>query len=215
MFRVYAVALTSLAALFALVAGVELWSGLTPNSRLGREFAWMHTPPDGAMAPQLAALVIKDHFDLTGPGGARVTSASFPGKWQLVYFGYTTCPDVCPTTLQTIAAALRQAPGVRDRIAPIFITIDPNRDTPAVLARYTKLFDPAIIGLTGSDAAIRAAEAAFRVTAIKVPEPGSQAYLMNHSSFVYLFNPHGKLRGFFNQQMTAAGLAGQLRQIVS
>ena len=215
MLRVTRVAWAGLAILFAVLAGAELWTRLAPDSPFGRAFSWMRSPQDGALAPQLVGLVIRDRFDLVGPGGERVTAKSFPGKWQLIYFGDPSSPTLCSATLRIIATALHDIGPLANRVVPLFITVDPDRDTPARLARYTASFDPAMIGLTGSDQAIRAAERAFRVTATRVPDPSTHSYVITHSSLVYLMTPKGHLRALFDRKMTRAGLAERLRQEVS
>ena len=105
---------------------------------------------------------IHSDFSLTDHQGNRVTEASFPGRWQLVFFGFTHCPDVCPTTLAYMADALDRMGPEADRVAPLFITIDPVRDTPDVMAEYVGAFHPALIGLTGSEKDVAAAAEAFR-----------------------------------------------------
>ncbi len=215
MLRVYRATLATFALLGLLLLGLEAWSRLAPDSQVGRSLTWLRSPPDGALAPQLVGMVIADRFDLIGPDGERVTGKSFPGKWQLIYFGYTNCPTVCPAMLRTIAAALHDAGPLANRVVPLFITVDPARDTPPVLARYTKSFDPAMIGLTGPPASIRAAEKAFRVTARIVPRPGTNSYLIDHSTLIYLMDPKGHLRALFDRQLTSAGLALRLRQAIT
>ena len=146
-------------------------------------------------------------FSLTDEHGAHVTDASYRGRWMLVYFGYTFCPDVCPTDLQHIATALDRLGPQAASVAPLFITIDPARDTPATLAAYTALFDPRIIGLTGTAAQIAAAAGAYRVYYAKVTPKGSATYAMDHSAFIYLMGPHGKFRALFPQDTTPQQLA--------
>ncbi|WP_419758095.1 SCO family protein [Acidisoma sp.] len=143
--------------------------------------------------------------------GAAVTEASYHGRWMLVYFGYTFCPDICPTDLQKMIAALPAAGAGADRITPIFITVDPGRDSAAPLARYVGLFSPKLVGLTGSQAQIDAVVSAYRVYVEKVPpaSPGAP-YLVNHSAFMYLMNPSGKLAAIFPPDVKTADLAHRL-----
>lgn len=133
-------------------------------------------------------------FTLTDTAGATVTDATFRGRWMLIYFGYTYCPDVCPTELQTIAAALDQMGAQADKIVPIFITVDPDRDTPAHMAEYVKLFHDRLIGLTGTTEQVAAAAKTFRVYYAKTQSKTASDYLMDHSSFVYLVGPDGQFR---------------------
>ncbi len=164
--------------------------------------------------PELAQLSISAHFTLVDQSGQTVTPASYRGRWLLVYFGYTTCPDVCPTTLQMISRALAALGTRASQVVPLFITVDPARDTPQVLAGYTSLFDKRIVGLTGSQTQVTAAEQAFRVYAAKVPQPGG-SYLMDHTSFIYLIDPDGHLRALFGSDATAATLAARLHAVLA
>jgi protein SCO1/2 len=124
-------------------------------------------------------------FRLIGQNGKSVSDTDFRGRYMLIYFGYSFCPDVCPTTLGVMAQALDKLGNKASRVAPIFITIDPERDTPKVLADYMKAFGPAFVGLTGSAAQIQDAEKKYRVYAAKKPLPGG-SYGMDHSSVLYL-----------------------------
>jgi len=150
-------------------------------------------------------------FALTDDHGRAVTDASYRGRWMLVYFGYTFCPDVCPTELQTIAAALDRLGPQAAQVAPLFITVDPERDTPAALADYVKLFDDRLIGLTGTPAQIAGVTRAYRVYYAKVTPKDSTSYLMDHSSFIYLIGPDGRLSALFRPGQTAAELADAIR----
>jgi len=132
-------------------------------------------------------------FTLTSSDGRRVSDKDFRGKWQLIYFGYTFCPDVCPLTLSNVSDALAALGTQADRLQPIFITVDPERDTPSVLAAFAGGFDPRIVALTGTPPEIAAVERSFRVYAAKLPnakDPGG--YLMNHTSLFYLMDPEGR-----------------------
>jgi protein SCO1/2 len=160
----------------------------------------------------VAGVPIGGPFTLTDARtGAQVTDATYRGRWMLVYFGYTFCPDVCPTDLQKMVAALNVMGPAADKITPIFITIDPSRDTAAPLARYVGLFSPRLVGLTGSQAQIDAVVRAYRVYVQKLapPSPGA-AYLVNHSAFMYFMDPTGQLAGIFPPDIKAADLAHQL-----
>src|SRR5580704_14247773 len=146
-------------------------------------------------------------FALTDDHGRAVTDASYRGRWMLVYFGYTYCPDVCPTELQTIAAALDKLGPQANQVAPLFITVDPERDTPAALADYVKLFDDRLIGLTGTPAQIANVTRAYRVYYAKVTPKDSTSYLMDHSSFIYLIGSDGRLSALFRPGQSAQELA--------
>lgn len=139
-------------------------------------------------------------FTLTDQTGKTVTDADFRGEYMLIYFGFTFCPDVCPTELQAMSGALQQLGAKAGKVRPIFVTIDPERDTPEVLAGYVKQFDPRLIGLTGTPEEIAAIAKAYRVYYEKVVEEGATAaddYTMDHSSVAYLMGPDGKFLTFF------------------
>lgn len=138
-------------------------------------------------------------FSLTNHKGEKVTNVSFQGKYMLITFGYTYCPDICPAELQVISAALDQlGPQKADKIAPIFVTIDPARDDVKQMAEYMSNFHKNLIGLTGSEKEVKAAAKAYRVYYNKVEQqtvPGEKtdpdSYLMDHSAFIYLMDQKG------------------------
>lgn len=136
-------------------------------------------------------------FELIDHTGARRTDADYHGKLALIYFGYTYCPDVCPTDLQAIASALDLLGEGGHAVQPLFITIDPERDTPEHLAGYVPLFHPRLVGLTGEADAIRRAARAYKVYYAKVVLPKLSDYAMDHSAFIYLVNADGEYLGFF------------------
>ena len=158
-----------------------------------------------------AGVTVGGPFKLFDGAGKPVSDTDFRGKWMLVFFGYTYCPDVCPTELQVIASALDGLGPDAAKIAPIFITIDPERDTREIIADYTKLFDDRLIGLTGSVADIAAVTRAYRVYYAKAERKDTTQYLMDHSSFIYLMGPDGKLRGLYRPGSTAQELTATLR----
>jgi protein SCO1/2 len=154
-------------------------------------------------------------FTLVDQTGKTVTEADFRGKWMLIYFGYTYCPDVCPTSLTTMVDALDQLGDKGKNVVPVFITVDPERDTPKQLADYVAAFSPRLVGLTGTPEQIAAAARAYRVYYAKAKEGGSTAYLMDHSSIVYLVDPDGKFRQHFSSnQIDADEMAKRLRGIL-
>jgi cytochrome oxidase Cu insertion factor (SCO1/SenC/PrrC family) len=136
-------------------------------------------------------------FDLVDHQGKVRTQADFKGKLMLVYFGFTFCPDVCPTDLQAIGLALDQLGAAGEAVQPIFITLDPNRDTAQQLADYVPLFHPRFIGLTGDEAAIRQAARAYKVYYAKVPRADGSDYTVDHSGYTYLMDRAGQYLGFF------------------
>ena len=149
-------------------------------------------------APSAHELLVGDSKDinprylLQDPNGRSITNEDFRGRFQLIAFGYTYCPDICPTTLVEMAAILKQLGDQADRLQPIFITVDPERDTAKVLKTYTEFFDPRILGLTGSPALVRRAADNFRIRYAKVREPGSDNYAMDHSAGMILLGPDGE-----------------------
>lgn len=155
-------------------------------------------------------------FTLENGDGQTVTPASFRGEYMLVYFGYTYCPDVCPTTLNEVAAALDKLGPKAKRIQPLFITVDPARDTPAALKQYTSAFSPRLMGLTGTPEEIAQAEREYHVYAAKhVVGPGPNDYTMDHSSVLYLMGPDGRFVAPLDAAGSAADLAQKLGDLVS
>jgi len=150
-------------------------------------------------------------FQLTDQDGKPRASADFRGRYQLIYFGYSFCPDVCPTTLGVMSAALDKMGVDAKRIVPIFITIDPERDTPPVLKKYMAAFGPEFVGLTGSPANIAGVEKAYRVYAKKQPLDGKSGYGMDHSSVIYLMGPDGRLVSFYDELISPDALAKDLK----
>lgn len=166
-------------------------------------------------SPRSPTVRIGGPFTLVDSTGKTVTDQTFRGRWMLLYFGYTYCPDVCPTELQTIASALDQLGPVANQIAPIFISIDPERDTPDALASYVKLFSPNLIGLTGTKQQIADVARAYRVYYAKTTKTSESAYLMDHSSLVYLMGPQGNFVALFNPQTSVDDMASELRNHLS
>lgn len=151
-------------------------------------------------------------FTLTDHTGRAVTDESYRGKWMLVFFGFTFCPDVCPTELQVVGEVMDKLGPEAAKVAPIFVTIDPERDTPPAMADYVKLFDDRLIGLTGTPEQIAAVARAYRVYYAKVTPPGASTYLMDHSSFLYLMGPDGRFRTLFRHGASADDITAAVRQ---
>jgi protein SCO1/2 len=150
-------------------------------------------------------------FQLIDPAGKVRRDTDFRGRLMLVYFGFTSCPDVCPTDLQQIGLALNRLGKAATEVAPIFITLDPQRDTRQVLSVYAPAFHSQIIGLTGSEAAIEQAARAYHVYHAKVAVPGALGYTVDHSSFLYLMGRDGKYIGFMPPGTTADRMVEILR----
>jgi protein SCO1/2 len=205
-------------ALLALVAGIWGWAWVSksPDETLGEAFASrlagvfgqsMPVPSQGGMQlPQ--GMVLGGPFSLVNQEGRAVTERDFAGRWLLVYFGFTYCPDVCPTELGTIAAALDAMGAAGERVTPVLISVDPQRDTPAQLADYVSRFHPRMQGLTGTPEQVAAAARAYRVFYSRVQRPNMTDYTMDHSSFIYLVGPDGRVRSLFRPETTPEAIAG-------
>jgi cytochrome oxidase Cu insertion factor (SCO1/SenC/PrrC family) len=167
--------------------------------------------PDPA---SLAGAAIGGPFELVDHTGATRSDAEFRGRYMLVYFGFTFCPDACPTALLAMAEALDQVGPLAARIQPILISVDPDRDTPQQLASYVTAVDERLIGLTGSHAQIAAAARAYRVFYRKVTPPGMTDYLVDHTSLVYLMGPDGKFTAHFSHETPPERMADALRRLV-
>jgi protein SCO1/2 len=169
--------------------------------------------PRGA-AGTLLASAIGGPFRLVDQNGKTVTDADLKGKWSLVYFGYTHCPDACPTALNDIAIALDQLGPKREAVRSVFITVDPERDTPEVLKEYVTSFDAPILALSGSPEEIARAAKAYRVYYAKHPEPGGD-YSMDHSSVIYVMDPEGRFTASFTHQSTPEEIAERLKKLLA
>ncbi|MCB1971163.1 MAG: SCO family protein [Geminicoccaceae bacterium] len=169
---------------------------------------------DPAEKREQAQVPIGGPFKLVDQTGRTVTEADYAGRFMLVYFGYTYCPDICPTGLATISAAYDLlTPEEQAQLVPIFITVDPERDTPEVMAGYVSLFHPALQGLSGSPQAIASAIAAYRVYARKVEDKdrASTDYLVDHSTFAYLMDRENHYLTHFPHGMLAEDMAAKIR----
>jgi len=162
-----------------------------------------------SVGPAIAA--VGGPFHLTDQTGKPVSDQDFKGRPFLVFFGYTHCPDICPTTLFEISEVIKKLGSDADRTGAIFITVDPERDTPAALKDYLSSFDPHLRGLTGDPAAVEAAIKAYRVYAKKVPLKDGD-YTMDHTAVVYLMDKDGHFVAPFNLKQTPEAAAEQLRR---
>jgi protein SCO1/2 len=179
-------------------------------------------PPPAPVAVAGAAAV-GGPFSLVDQDGRPVTEQTFRGRWMLIYFGYTHCPDACPTALSEMAEALAQlAPAAREKVQPVFITVDPERDTPAVLKDYVAAFDAGVVGLTGNAEQVAGAAKAFRVYHAKHRRDGvaaaggtDEGYSVDHSSIIYVMDPQGRFAAHFTHETPPERIAGKLAEIVS
>ncbi len=155
-------------------------------------------------------------FALTDGAGRPVTQRDFRGKYLLVYFGYTACPDACPTTLSEVADAMTRLGPMAARVQPLFITLDPARDTPAVVRTYAAAFDPRLIGLTGTQAQVDQVAREYRVEhSIHRTGPAPGDYSVDHSSVLFLMGPTGRLLAPLRADETGAALAADITRHLS
>jgi protein SCO1/2 len=169
--------------------------------------------PRGA-AGTLLASAVGGPFRLVDQNGKMVTDADLKGKWSLVYFGYTHCPDACPTALNDIAVALDELGPKRGAVRPVFITVDPERDTPDVLKAYVTAFDTPILALTGTPEEIAQAAKSYRVYYAKHPEAGGD-YSMDHTSVIYVMDPQGRFTASFTHESSPEEIAERLKKLLA
>jgi protein SCO1/2 len=194
----------------------SLWIVLAVTALLAIGLGWMRlsAPPTG----NLAGSTLGGSFALVDQDGKPVSDADFKGKYRLMYFGYTSCPDVCPTDLALIARGLKAyevaQPSRAIKVQPIFITVDPERDDAAALKAFVAAFHPRLIGLTGTAAQIDAARKAFGIYAKKVPTSDAAFYLVDHFAVIYLFGPDGRPIAFLAHGSEAKDVTAMLETYV-
>lgn len=179
--------------------------------------AWLNLrhddPPENAAVGGMVVNVdIGGPFELTDHTGAQFTRDDLAGDYALIYFGYTFCPDVCPTELGLMAEAIDLLEGDGERVRPVMITIDPERDTPDVLSEYVPLFHERLVGLTGTEQEVRDVATKYRVFYRRFEDPNYTYYLMDHTSFVYLLSPTGEIASMFRYQTPPEEMAATIRQ---
>jgi cytochrome oxidase Cu insertion factor (SCO1/SenC/PrrC family) len=178
----------------------------------GLVFEYLYLAPrtgSGGIELGAGSLAIGGPFTLVDQNGATRRPEDFRGKLMLIYFGYTYCPDVCPTELQTMSEALAQLGDKAAAVQPLFITVDPERDTPEQMKSYAENFDPSLLALTGSAAQVAEAAKAYRVFYEKAKQPDG-SYAMDHSSIVYLMGGDGKYLAHFGPGTNAADMAAAI-----
>lgn len=189
-------------------------SGLAAVLLTGAVFLLFTGSP--APAPDPQANAVGGSFTLTNGDGKTVTASDLHGKYLLVYFGYTFCPDVCPTTLADIAQALDKLGAKADRVQPLFITVDPARDTPAVMRQYVTAFSPRLEGLTGTPDEIAAVAKEYHVFYAPHPTgPGRLEYTLDHSSVLYVMGPDGGFIGIIRSDQGPGGIARDLGAMIT
>jgi len=178
---------------------------------LGTSPAWAQDMATSADPP--AEAMAAPRYLLMAPNGRSVTSEDFRGRLQLISFGFTSCPDVCPTTLLEMAHVLAALGDKARHLQPIFITVDPQRDTAQVMGAYTAAFDARILGLTGPAALVQRAAANFKVQFEKIQEPGAgpDVYTMDHSAGMFLLGPDGNLVAKFGYGATVAEITERIQ----
>jgi protein SCO1/2 len=186
--------------LLVLAAGGALWLGVRDN-------------PRGA-AGTLLASAIGGPFQLVDQNGKPFSDGNLKGKWHLVFFGYTHCPDTCPTALNDLALALDRLGERRAEVAIVYISVDPERDTPDVLKSYVASFDAPIIALTGSSEQVAQAARAYRVYYAKHARADGD-YDMDHSAVIYLMDPQGRFTATFTPDSTPEAIASRLGKLLS
>jgi protein SCO1/2 len=194
----------------------SLWILFGITLLLAAGLGWMRFA--GPPAGNLVGSSIGGPFALTNQDGKPVTDADFNGKYRLMYFGYTFCPDVCPTDVGLLARGLKayevRQPERGAGVQPIFVTVDPERDDPAALKAFTAAFHPRLIGLTGTPAQVDAARKTFGIYAKKVETSDPANYLVDHFAVIYLFGPDGSPIAFLPHGSTAEDVTAMLETYV-
>ena len=151
-------------------------------------------------------------FELVNQNGAKVTDADFRGKLMLIYFGFTFCPDACPTALGVMAAAIEKLDVAGERVTPILISVDPARDTPQALKDYVGNFHQRMVGLTGTDEQIAKVAKEYKVFYQRAPGATGEDYQMDHSTLIYLMDGEGKFLTYFRPDATPDQIADEIRK---
>lgn len=171
------------------------------------------SPGSSDRATTTGKALIGGPFMLTDHTGKPVTDRDFRGRFMLVFFGFRNCPDICPAALETVSAALAAIGPKAERVVPLFITLDPERDTPERLAEYVASFHPKLVGLTGTAEQVREAAKAYRVYFKKTATgPGPEDYTLDHASILYLMGPDGDFVAHFAHGTSADVMAERLRK---
>lgn len=201
--------------LLLLVAALALASGITFN-RWVSEHQRVPAPELEAATSLLGHSIPVPAFRLTDSEGHPFTNDALQGRWTLMFFGYTHCPDVCPTTLSTLAQtlALLRAQGETDLPQVVFVSVDPQRDTPEQLGQYTRFFDPEFVGVTGSEQAIEALTSGLGIIYARVDNPKDpENYLVDHSAAILGIAPNGRLAALFSAPHRASAIAHDLQAL--
>ena len=187
---------------------LAMLASLTACDKLG-------TKPPSFQNTDLTGLDYARDFALTDHTGKPRTLADFKGKVVLMFFGYTQCPDVCPTTMAEMSAVMKELGPQADQVQVLFVTVDPERDTRELLAQYVPAFDPRFLGLYGDAAATARVAKEFKVFYAKVPGKTPGSYSMDHTAGSYVFDRNGKIRLFLRHGQGAAPITHDLKQLLS
>ncbi|MCR9213311.1 MAG: SCO family protein [Proteobacteria bacterium] len=198
---------TLLIAFFLLASAVVigLWATGIVNFGPGSSTAGGSTIIAGA--PQIGG-----PFELVNHKGETVTEADFKGKLMLVFFGYTYCPDVCPTEMQTISVAMQELGDDGNDVTPVFVSVDPTRDTTEVMSEFVEAFHPTLVGLTGTEEQIADIKKKYRVYSQKEENGDPEYYLVDHSSFTYLMDREGELITVFSYGTPSEEMAAKIKE---
>ena len=171
--------------------------------------------PEKFRATDITGANFAREFQLTGHDGKPHTLAGFRGKVVLLFFGFTHCPDICPSTLAQFAQAAKQLGADADRVQFLFVTVDPERDTVEVLAKYVPAFDPRFLGLTGDSQAIARTAKEFKVIFQKQPGKTPDSYSVDHSAGTYIFDREGRVRLFVRHDQPVEDLVHDIRLLLA
>ena len=189
--------------------------GFLIGALAGAAILLVTTPQGGQPVQSSGTALVGGPFSLVATDGKTVTDADFRGRYMLIFFGFTHCPDICPAELQIIAHALDKLGDKGKKVVPVFVTLDPERDTPKIMGDYVKSFGPNFVGLTGTPEAIAAAAKAYRVAFAKVENKESAGdYSVDHSALAYLMDPEGKYVTHFTYGTGADEMAEKLNKIL-
>jgi protein SCO1/2 len=214
--RRFAVAVAALAAvLMVSILGVLYFTGILDSASPRNNFA-----SQPALYTPLSPPTRGGPFSLVDHTGRAVTDEEFRGRFMLVFFGYTYCPDICPTELQTASEAMEALGEAGNKLQPVFISVDPERDTPEVLADYVDVFHPRLVGLTGTPEQVAAAAKVYQAAYMKVPLPSAEGgdsddYGMAHSVTTYLVGPGGRILASYPRGTRSEDMAADIREFLN
>ncbi|MEM8982013.1 MAG: SCO family protein [Pseudomonadota bacterium] len=192
------------------IAAVAMLAGALAQRTLERPAASESNFDAATVIPEPLSLPT---FELSGVDGP-ITNTYFAGRWTVVFFGFSNCPDICPTTLATLASMAAEVRSSVPEVSVMFVSVDPERDTPDDADRYARFFDASFIGVTGSDAALRALTEPLGVLYIRVPQ-GDDGYTVDHTSSLLLINPDGQLSAVFSAPHDEAAIAADITALAT